>query len=106
MSNDHIEADDRVDVESDYSSSAGSDTTSVSSTVYNYQYENGRRYHNFRAGKYLLPNDEAEQERLDLAHHFICIVMGGELHKAPLKDPKSVLDVGTGTGKDIPINVS
>lgn len=38
------------DTYSDTTSSLGSDTTSVNSSVFEYQYENGRRYHNFRAG--------------------------------------------------------
>jgi hypothetical protein len=32
----------------------------------NYTYENGRRYHSFHEGEYVLPNDEQEQDRLDL----------------------------------------
>jgi len=50
-------------------SSIFTDTTSINSSILDYQYENGRRYHNFRAGAYLLPNDEQEQERLDMGHH-------------------------------------
>jgi hypothetical protein len=47
----------------DYESSAESATTSLSSSIYAYQYENGRRYHAYRSGTYALPNDETEQER-------------------------------------------
>lgn len=43
-----------------------SSTTSVTSSILNYTYENGRRYHAFREGEYILPNDETEQDRLDL----------------------------------------
>lgn len=83
---------------SDYGDSINSDTTSLSSTVYNYQYENGRRYHNFRQGKYTLPNDEEEQDRLDMYHHVWNMLLNGALHKAPLENPQKVLDIGTGTG--------
>ena len=35
---------------------------------------------------------------MDLLHHVYALIFGGELHLAPLKDPKNVLDLGTGTG--------
>lgn len=74
-----------------------SSTGSLASTVLDYSYENGRRYHAFRSGNYVLPNDEAEQDRLDLTHHLFAMLLGGELHRAPVKEPKRVLDLGTGT---------
>ncbi|EXJ93591.1 hypothetical protein A1O1_01983 [Capronia coronata CBS 617.96] len=86
------------DADSAYGDSLFSETTSLSSSVFEYQYENGRRYHSFRAGKYFAPNDEREQERLDLLHHVQSIVLGGELHKAPVDNPARILDIGTGTG--------
>ncbi|RPA84842.1 S-adenosyl-L-methionine-dependent methyltransferase [Ascobolus immersus RN42] len=78
--------------------SANSDTTSLTSSVFNYVYENGRRYASHRTGNYVLPNDEEEQERLDLTHHVYCALLGGELHLAPLDNPKNILDLGCGTG--------
>ena len=73
---------------------------SVCSSVYNYRYENGRRYHAFRDGEYLLPNDELEQDRLDLLHHIFKMMLDGALYTAPIADPppQRILDVGTGTG--------
>jgi hypothetical protein len=35
-------------------------TTSLASSVFNYDEENGRSYHRFHRGKYVLPNDKAE----------------------------------------------
>jgi SAM-dependent methyltransferase len=66
--------------------------------VFQYQYENGRRYHAFRAGKYLLPNDETEQDRLDITHHIFRLSLGGDLCATQLQHPHRILDIGTGTG--------
>ncbi|KAL4886804.1 S-adenosyl-L-methionine-dependent methyltransferase [Aspergillus karnatakaensis] len=86
--------------EEDYASaSGGSSTSSLTSTIVNYQYENGRRYHAYRQGEYMIPNDEREQERLDLHHHICNLALGGALYRAPIKpDIKRILDLGTGTG--------
>jgi trans-aconitate methyltransferase len=74
-------------------------TTSLASSILNYQYENGRRYHAYRAGAYVLPNDELEQDRLDLRHHIFRLTLDGRLFRAPLSTvPERVLDIGTGTG--------
>jgi SAM-dependent methyltransferase len=74
-------------------------SATVSSSVRDYVYENNRRYHAYREGKYLLPNDELEQDRLDLHHHVFRLMLGGRLHRAPLPpDVGRVLDYGTGTG--------
>ncbi|KAF2275345.1 S-adenosyl-L-methionine-dependent methyltransferase [Westerdykella ornata] len=76
-------------------------TTSLKSTVLNYRFENGRRYHAFQddEGKYMFPNDDEESDRLDLYHHIETLSLGGELHLAPIGDhPGRILDLGTGTG--------
>jgi hypothetical protein len=74
-------------------------TTSLKSSITNYKYENGRRYHAFKDGSYFLPNDESEADRLDLFHHIMSLRMNGELHWAPIGDnPQRILDIGTGTG--------
>lgn len=78
---------------------AQSDTTSLMSEVLNFKYENGRRYHSYREGEYVLPNDEAEQDRQDILHHVRNLVLDGALYRAPLKaDIQRALDIGTGTG--------
>lgn len=61
----------------------GSDL-SFASSVRDYCYENGRRYHAYRHGQYPLPNDEEEQDRLALMHHLFKLLSGGDLHRAPL----------------------
>jgi SAM-dependent methyltransferase len=75
-------------------------TTSISSSVYDYKYENGRRYPATRDGnEYDLPNDDIEADRLDLQHHLFLLTLRGALHLSPLrKDVQRALDIGTGTG--------
>ena len=83
-----------------YSSSGyETDTTSLSSSINEYVYENGRRYHSyFGIDKNLNPTDEKEQDRLDLHHELFLTIMDRKLHLAPLDSPQRVLDIGTGTG--------
>lgn len=47
---------------------------------------------------YLLPNDEAESDRLDLGHEMYLQILGRKLYLAPVKNPQRVIDLGTGTG--------
>jgi len=62
-------------------------------------FENGRRYHAFKAGRYHFPNDEVELEREDMLHHLVVeLVCEKKLHFAPLENPSNIVDVGTGTG--------
>ncbi|KAE8356232.1 S-adenosyl-L-methionine-dependent methyltransferase [Aspergillus coremiiformis] len=81
-----------------YNETLPSDTTSLSSSVLNYEYENGRRYHKYGQAQYIMPNDEAEQDRLDLVHHMFLVMLNGELFLAPITHPQAILDLGTGTG--------
>ena len=74
------------------------DSQSLTSSIYDYEYENGRRYHAWRAGSYPLPNDEKELDRIDLKHHIMRLLCDGHLHIAPLRNPSRILDLGTGTG--------
>src|SRR5689334_5933891 len=84
--------------DSGFEDSASLQSTSIASSVLNYTYENGRRYHAYRAGSYPLPNDELEQDRMDLLHHIWRRLLGGELLRRKPPNLQSVLDVGTGTG--------
>jgi hypothetical protein len=71
---------------------------SITSSVYDFVVEHGRTYHRYKQGKYWMPNDKREQERLDL-QHMICVkVFGNRLTLAPIREPARVLDFGTGTG--------
>lgn len=54
---------------------------------------------NLLHSKYAIPNDQAEQDRLDIIHHIYLMLYKGELHMAPINpNPQMILDVGTGTG--------
>ncbi|KAJ5172760.1 hypothetical protein N7492_005353 [Penicillium capsulatum] len=97
-----ISIDEFSDEDAEFSTDLADDVVSLSSSVLDYEYENGRRYHSNRMvsppfpgrraqvspaeiptwsqGEYMLPNDEEEQDRMDL------------------KTPQEILDLGTGTG--------
>ncbi|KAL2868724.1 class I SAM-dependent methyltransferase [Aspergillus lucknowensis] len=93
----HLEID--SDVASDYREEFATDTTSLTSMITSYRYENGRRYHSFKEGAYWGPNDEEQNEQLDIAHHMFTILLDDKLVLAPIKkDIQRALDVGTGTG--------
>ena len=93
------ETEESWETDSSLGTEIASSTASLSSSVLEYEYENGRRYHAYRAGKYFAPNDDLEQERMDLQHHIYLMLLGGESFNAPIgPNPKRVLDVGTGTG--------
>ncbi|OHF01712.1 methyltransferase [Colletotrichum orchidophilum] len=80
----------------DASSSA---SASVTSSVLKHSFENGRRYHSFRDGKYPIPNDDIEQNREDMKHAMVMELTDGKLFHAPIGDaPNKIIDLGTGTG--------
>ncbi|KAF2674431.1 S-adenosyl-L-methionine-dependent methyltransferase [Microthyrium microscopicum] len=82
--------------DSDFASSL----TSVRSSLYNHVQEHGRTYHAYKDGKYVLPNDEKEQDRLDRQHQILKQHLDGQLALAPIESIQlnNVLDVATGTG--------
>jgi len=77
-------------------------TASLNSEVVNFPIENGRRYFAYQrdVAKYIMPNDEPEQDRLDLMHAVFVKALGQKLYLAPLDPAKThhALDLGTGTG--------
>jgi ubiquinone/menaquinone biosynthesis C-methylase UbiE len=46
---------------------------------------------------YILPKDKAEGDRLDLQHHLLKVVVGKN-YRAPIRQPRAILDVACGTG--------
>ncbi|PGH00883.1 hypothetical protein GX51_05547 [Blastomyces parvus] len=97
---DHLAVDPEIDdSDSTYGDELSVYTASVTSSVTDYQRENGRRYHAYKEGRYLLPNDEQENERLDMHHALIRVAMKDKLFLAPIGDaPGRVIDICTGTG--------
>ncbi|VTT57537.1 unnamed protein product [Fusarium fujikuroi] len=87
------------DFDPDDSSSLRSSSTSISSSILEHSYQNGRRYHRYRHGRYPLPNDEAEQNREDMLHAMMLEATDGRLFYAPIdENPQRIADLGTGTG--------
>ena len=51
-------------------------------------------------GHYVLPNDEQEQYREELAHLLFTGVLNGRQYLAPIgSNPQKIIDLGTGTGR-------
>ncbi|EAS27293.3 TAM domain methyltransferase [Coccidioides immitis RS] len=72
---------------------------SLRSSFYQSVMENGRGYHKYRDGSYFMPEDESEQERLDMQHEIFLKTMNRKLFHSPVpRQVHSVLDLGTGTG--------
>jgi len=95
---DAIEAGDIEDDDGYHTDEASTASTSLSSSIRDYAFENGRRYHKFREGAYQFPNDEPEQAREDMKHAMFVNVCDSKLYFAPIKNPQQILDLGTGTG--------
>lgn len=74
-------------------------SSSVSSSVRDDNFGNGRCCHKFREGRYPLPNDIREHDREYETCHVYEIFFRGELHFAPIGGhPQNIIDLGTGTG--------
>ncbi|KAH7115544.1 S-adenosyl-L-methionine-dependent methyltransferase [Dactylonectria macrodidyma] len=77
-------------------------TLTLASSILNYRFENGRTYHAYKDGKYYMPNDETENNRLDLQHNLFLLTFDNKLGLSPPNLPEfktgRVLDLGTGTG--------
>ncbi|KAK2054957.1 methyltransferase domain-containing protein [Colletotrichum caudatum] len=77
---------------------AEDDTYSLTPSVTDFVYQDGRSFHRFREGRYPFPNDAPEQRRELIKHDAMMLVCGLRLHYAPLRSPQRILDVGTGVG--------
>lgn len=71
-------------------------TRSVTGSLVEEHFENGRRY---CSETYFMPNDEAEQTRLAIAHQAYLPTLDGQLTLGLIpRSAKRILDIGTGTG--------
>lgn len=99
-----IQAEQRSDNVDEVDSALGDEisvyTTSLQESVYSYPERYGRTYHAYKEGRYTLPNDEGEMDRLDVHHHLILLAMQQHLCFAPVPANFNgrVLDLATGTG--------
>ncbi|KAK4132171.1 S-adenosyl-L-methionine-dependent methyltransferase [Trichocladium antarcticum] len=79
-----------------------SDTTSLDSGIFRFREENGRTYHAYKEGRYYMPNDKQERDRLDLSHEIFLKMFDGQLYISPAgRDGRPlgrVFDGGCGTG--------
>ncbi|KAL1995113.1 hypothetical protein VTN49DRAFT_1300 [Thermomyces lanuginosus] len=94
----NVEVDNSYENDSSYGDELSSYTASLTSSVLEFRHENGRRYHGYRDGSYLLPNDESENDRLDILHELFLQLLDQKLYLAPIKNPQRVIDLATGTG--------
>lgn len=71
--------------EEDYNADdSQSDLTSLRSSITDYYFENGRRYHAFHAGAYWGPNDQQAIDHMEIAHYVYNITLRGQLYLAPI----------------------
>ncbi|KAF5703091.1 methyltransferase [Fusarium globosum] len=79
------------------------ETRSLTDSIRQHIVEGGLRYHSYHAGKYLFPNDEAEQDREELKHNLTVYLCDDRLFFAPIEQlleaGAECLDLGTGIGK-------
>ncbi|KJZ72307.1 hypothetical protein HIM_08348 [Hirsutella minnesotensis 3608] len=90
---------DTDDVDSSYGDEVSSASTSLRTSIMSYEWKHGRRYHSYQSGAYSFPNNDQEQDPLDMIHHVYYRALDDRLFLAPI-DPTGlhILDIGTGTG--------
>ncbi|KAK7416159.1 hypothetical protein QQX98_005356 [Neonectria punicea] len=94
-----IEADPGFGSESETTDSDFSSTSSISSSLFDRHYFQGRTYANPKYGRHWAPNDEEQLEALDIIHHWLTLMLDNKLYLPPIeKNPQKILDIGTGTG--------
>jgi hypothetical protein len=94
-----IQADESFDDEGFAESVNTSYVTSIASELRRGIGENGRTYPAYGKNAYGLPVDEEEQDRNDLQHCKFMLLLGDQLHLAPIAEkPQRILDLGTGSG--------
>lgn len=82
--------------DSGYDNETRSLYTSIGSSILDYEETHGRFYHAFKRGRYPIPNDAIEQDRM-IYHHQSIRTLLRRWWLSPCQ-PTRILDVGTGTG--------
>lgn len=78
---------------------AGTSTASLSESILEYRRLNGRTYQATKTTEYWAPNDQQQNDGLDLIHHALLKLFDEELFLAPIgPSPQRIVDIGTGTG--------
>ena len=69
-----------------------SSTASVSASILEYRRIHGRTYHSdkFRHD-YVFPNDEKQLQSVDISHHYLTLLLDGQLFLAPIKEDVQVV---------------
>ncbi|TPX15023.1 uncharacterized protein E0L32_004853 [Thyridium curvatum] len=106
-----VQQDEGMVLEADDEMSLLSSTASLRSSILSTRDENGRQYHGYKDGKYVLPIDQAYDMVVTLANAFaqeelyrqeyqynLCLNTFGGYSFAPLNTVHRVLDVGCGLG--------
>ncbi|TDZ22911.1 putative methyltransferase tdiE [Colletotrichum orbiculare MAFF 240422] len=75
-----------------------SSTASLRSSIVRAREENGRIYHGYKDGKYVLPTDQEELDRQAFQYQLCQLTFDNKLAFAPINHPNRVLDVGCGIG--------
>jgi hypothetical protein len=93
-----------IPVDEDYSRSVDPDydagsAYSIASTKYNFTWENGRLYHDYKAG-HVFPYDERSQENEEVLHELMLYLLDDKYFAAPVdgEQLRNVLDIGSGLG--------
>ncbi|KAG6366362.1 hypothetical protein INS49_000539 [Diaporthe citri] len=105
-SSDDFAEDDRQSIFSDQDSALGSasdmslfsSTASLRSSILRSIEENGRKYHGYKDGKYVLPDDQQELDRQIFQYDLCLLTFDHILSFAPFTKLNRVLDVGCGVG--------
>ncbi|ROW14650.1 hypothetical protein VPNG_03213 [Cytospora leucostoma] len=101
---DYLLEDDSQSILSDPDSALGSDmslfssTASLRSSILRSMEENGRKYHGYKEGKYVLPVDQQELNRQIFQYDLCLLTFDHILSFAPFTKLNRVLDVGCGVG--------
>ncbi|KAK1749591.1 S-adenosyl-L-methionine-dependent methyltransferase [Echria macrotheca] len=79
---------------------AVSSLASLASSILEYRAIHGRTFNSARyESTYFTPNDERQNQDIDITHHYMMLLLDGKLTMAPIKpDVQNVIDVGTGNG--------